>query len=709
METASAPKDGGNSPPASGSGTTDSAPSQDSSSRTTDATFTGNSDDRNTVRTAQTEPTPSGDASNTPASTASSTTDTGSDGGDGNPFDSGDSGGSGHSGTSSDGQAQLTPATTVQNSRSDSKSSDLASSNDNPFEKPDGVKPDGVKPDETETTPAATASGTATTPSTNGSDTVSGTSTTAATQSNNNASSQDDNAAGNAGGSGDGGNPFFVAGGTSDDTGNRQQTDDSPDNADASSHNDASNSTGNTTPAFSNNTQTADGNHGAGPWNLDAGRNGQANTADGNDGNTVASQTGNSVADSGDAVSGRSSSGSPSSGDTTMVTFPGGTTSGVTPHQSADASVNDPRSGADTVNRRAGNGPSLNPTTGTDFGRSTADGQNTAGDTTASAGSDADSSPRPLFSPGEQPESKQLPRGRETFEDSPRGGSDSRLGGYRVGSGGSAQAKSTTTVQTAGASDDVEYPFGKPDDVPSDNDSSSQTESNDSPRSASSTPGDASPFGQSATGNTADSSSQGSPVDFPATDNADNDNEGAPDGGRKNSGRAGNRNPGTNPVRQGDNPKVYSVQNGDNYWTISRKAYGTAKYFQALAAYNRVRIPDPKKLRPGMKVLVPAAAVLKKRFPKLSHVSRKGTGADAKQPPGFYRDRSGQPMYRVGKSDTLGSIAQKHLGRASRWIQIYQMNRKRIKNPNRLKIGTELRLPADASRIQVVRRPQQAR
>ena len=65
----------------------------------------------------------------------------------------------------------------------------------------------------------------------------------------------------------------------------------------------------------------------------------------------------------------------------------------------------------------------------------------------------------------------------------------------------------------------------------------------------------------------------------------------------------------------------------------------------------------------------------------------------------------GNALYRVGKTDTLSDIAQKHLGRASRWIQVYRMNQDRITDPNRLKIGTTLRLPGDASNIQVVRGP----
>ena len=61
-------------------------------------------------------------------------------------------------------------------------------------------------------------------------------------------------------------------------------------------------------------------------------------------------------------------------------------------------------------------------------------------------------------------------------------------------------------------------------------------------------------------------------------------------------------------------PAVYEVRNGDNYWNISRKHYGTGRYYMALAEYNRQRISDPKTMRPGMKVMLPATEVLEARF-----------------------------------------------------------------------------------------------
>jgi nucleoid-associated protein YgaU len=50
--------------------------------------------------------------------------------------------------------------------------------------------------------------------------------------------------------------------------------------------------------------------------------------------------------------------------------------------------------------------------------------------------------------------------------------------------------------------------------------------------------------------------------------------------------------------------------------------------------------------------------------------------------------------YTVQKDDTLQKIAKKHYGSYSAWMKIYKANKEKIKNPNLLKAGTVLTLPA---------------
>ncbi len=162
------------------------------------------------------------------------------------------------------------------------------------------------------------------------------------------------------------------------------------------------------------------------------------------------------------------------------------------------------------------------------------------------------------------------------------------------------------------------------------------------------------------------------------------------------------------PLPAGCKLDVHVVREDENYWTISKQRYGTAKYFSALARFNQSRIPDPKKMRPGMKVLIPEARLLEARYPELlgycggiRQASAGGEEYEGAIPktPGFFRTSAGQPMYRVGRADTLTDISLSYLGRQSRWVQIFSLNRDRLADPHNLTIGTVLRLPADATQV----------
>jgi nucleoid-associated protein YgaU len=183
---------------------------------------------------------------------------------------------------------------------------------------------------------------------------------------------------------------------------------------------------------------------------------------------------------------------------------------------------------------------------------------------------------------------------------------------------------------------------------------------------------------------------------------------------------------------------TYRVSPEDNFWKISRKLYGTARYYQALMRHNEDRVPDPQKLRPGTQILTPPAAVLEENYPDLIErvapatpsasrgpgrtglhpaferpldgpvdrpVDRRDDASDTRPGPsngaatGYFYSPSGEPLYRIGHDDTLGSIAQRHLGRASRWQEIYGLNQDVLQSPDNLTLGTVIRLPSDASRI----------
>jgi nucleoid-associated protein YgaU len=118
-------------------------------------------------------------------------------------------------------------------------------------------------------------------------------------------------------------------------------------------------------------------------------------------------------------------------------------------------------------------------------------------------------------------------------------------------------------------------------------------------------------------------------------------------------------------------------------------------------------------MKPGITISTPDISVLEQRY---SDVIPKAGMADSASSvtttqtrksssielAGYFVNSDGAPMYRVGEQDTLTGIAKSHLGRTSRWVQILEMNRNVLRDGNELRIGTVLRLPSDASRVQVV-------
>lgn len=142
----------------------------------------------------------------------------------------------------------------------------------------------------------------------------------------------------------------------------------------------------------------------------------------------------------------------------------------------------------------------------------------------------------------------------------------------------------------------------------------------------------------------------------------------------------------------------YRVQPNESYWVISQKVYGTGAYFKALAEHNRDRYPRPDQIMVGDLVSVPSTATLAQAYPDLCPRPRHQRPAGSE---GIMRNAStqhhaaGGRSYKVREGDTLFDIARYELGKASRWAEIYELNRNHLgEDFDYLAPGTELILPA---------------
>jgi nucleoid-associated protein YgaU len=66
-------------------------------------------------------------------------------------------------------------------------------------------------------------------------------------------------------------------------------------------------------------------------------------------------------------------------------------------------------------------------------------------------------------------------------------------------------------------------------------------------------------------------------------------------------------------------------------------------------------------------------------------------------------------VYTVREGDSLSKIAQRELGAAKRWQEIYQLNAANLDGQDVLKIGMELILPDDSPTEKLVDRAREGR
>lgn len=142
----------------------------------------------------------------------------------------------------------------------------------------------------------------------------------------------------------------------------------------------------------------------------------------------------------------------------------------------------------------------------------------------------------------------------------------------------------------------------------------------------------------------------------------------------------------------------YEVQPNDSYWVIAARVYGSGAYFKALYEHNRGKYPWADKLKVGDKIATPTIALLQSEYPDLCPRPRSHAGANARQ--AFHpsaRPVSTGRTYQVREGDTLFDIARYELGKASRWTEIYELNRDRLADDfDYLPPGTMLALPTGA-------------
>lgn len=173
-------------------------------------------------------------------------------------------------------------------------------------------------------------------------------------------------------------------------------------------------------------------------------------------------------------------------------------------------------------------------------------------------------------------------------------------------------------------------------------------------------------------------------------------------------------------------PSVYVVQRNDNLSKICKAVYGTMDYRVVQAVYeaNRDQLKSKNRVLPGQKLRIPHSPLKKPtqvvptnplpvpsdqqaderstiRIPPPAPEQR-SSKRTVKVPPKHSSKPRGKrsstrsrryKWYRVGKNESLSRIAQKRLGNGRRWREIWEMNKDRIRKPNKVYAGKLIKVP----------------
>jgi len=144
----------------------------------------------------------------------------------------------------------------------------------------------------------------------------------------------------------------------------------------------------------------------------------------------------------------------------------------------------------------------------------------------------------------------------------------------------------------------------------------------------------------------------------------------------------------------------YTVAPGDTLTRIAAKHYGqgSRRFIKAIVDANRSAIADPDKLRAGIDLVIPsmdATAVA----PSGGAVATDVATADRPNARPMSRpDRGGQyRWYQIKKNDRYISIAREELGDASRWEEIYELNKEKFPDAGMIREGVRIKLPMEQS------------
>lgn len=173
------------------------------------------------------------------------------------------------------------------------------------------------------------------------------------------------------------------------------------------------------------------------------------------------------------------------------------------------------------------------------------------------------------------------------------------------------------------------------------------------------------------------------------------------------------------PVSETPQGTRYTVKPSDTLSSIAAAHYGTKsiKAVEMIFNANRDVLTDVNHVKSGMVLFVPdkpSAASEKQAAPQRvekvadrsdNKVEKPAPSAKPKAEPKAAQTQAAGPAsdaknfrwYQVKKDDRFASIAREQLGDAGRWQEVYEMNKDKFPDPQRIREGVRIKLPLAAT------------
>lgn len=142
----------------------------------------------------------------------------------------------------------------------------------------------------------------------------------------------------------------------------------------------------------------------------------------------------------------------------------------------------------------------------------------------------------------------------------------------------------------------------------------------------------------------------------------------------------------------------YVIKKDDTLWKIAQKLLGSGYRWKYLYEFNKERIKDPNRLTAGTIIVIPieqgaGEEKLEEEATPLETSEQAQTADKAKEVSNEESAARPPRQYTIKKKDSLWRIALQELGDGKRWKEIYEFNKDKIKDPNKLRSGQTIYIP----------------